>query len=228
MRAILFDLDGTLVDSSEGIIKSTLYALKHYGIDEHRPDKLRAFIGPPLADSFMKYYGFSREQARDAVEVYRERYHETGVFECSLYPGVRECIGSLKEQGYRIGMASSKPEVSCRRILEHFDILPFFDDVVGATLDGRIGSKEEVLREVMRRWPDVPKEEMCLIGDTIFDVEGARLTGVACIAVSFGFGDVDEMRTAGALAVCDDMRKIPSVIAELDCSFTVPNAGGER
>lgn len=216
MRAILFDLDGTLIDSSEGIIKSSLYALAHYGIEEPEPDKLRAFIGPPLSESFMKYYDFSRKQALDAVEVYRERYNDIGIFECRLYPGVKECIETLKKQGYLIGMASSKPEVSCRRILEHFEILPLFDDVVGATLDGRIDTKEEVLNEVMRRWVDVPREEMCLIGDTIFDVEGANRVGMPCVAVSFGFGDVDEMLTAGAKAVCDDMAKLPELVSRIN------------
>lgn len=216
MRAILFDLDGTLVDSSEGIIKSSLYALAHYGIEEPEPDKLRAFIGPPLSESFMKYYDFSREQALAAVEVYRERYNDIGIFECRLYPGVKECIETLKKQGYLIGMASSKPEVSCRRILEHFEILSLFDDVVGATLDGRIDTKEEVLNEVMRRWTDIPREEMCLIGDTIFDVAGANQVGMPCIAVSFGFGDVDEMLAAGAKAVCDDMAKLPEIVSRIN------------
>lgn len=216
MRAILFDLDGTLIDSSEGVIKSTQYALAHYGIDEPDFDKLKVFIGPPLVNSFMTYYGFEREQARAAVEVYRERYNVIGIFECSLYPGVRECIETLKRQGYLIGMASSKPEVSCRRILEHFEILSLFDDVVGATLDGRIDTKEEVLNEVMRRWSDVPREEMCLIGDTIFDVAGANRVGMPCIAVSFGFGDVDEMLAAGAKAVCDDMAKLPEIVSRIN------------
>ena len=216
MKAILFDMDGTLIDSSEGITKSVQYALKHFGIEISELDCLKSFIGPPLADSFVRYYDFPVEQAREAVDVYRERYNVTGIFECSLYPGVRECIEELKRKGYLIGMASSKPEISCRRILEHFDILSLFDDVVGATMDGRIDTKEEVLHEVMRRWKDIPREEMCLIGDTMFDVEGANLVGVPCVAVSFGFGNVDEMVAAGAKAVCDDMRKLPDSVNVLD------------
>lgn len=215
MKAILFDLDGTLIDSSEGITKSTQYALAHYGIIENDLSKFYKFIGPPLVASFKKYYDFPEEQAVEAVAVYRERYNKIGLFECSLYPGVRECIEKLKAQGYLIGMASSKPEVSCRRILEHFGILELFDDVVGATFDGRIDTKEEVLNEVMRRWSDVPKDEMCLIGDTMFDVEGANQVGIRTVAVTFGFGNVQEMVEAGAVAVCDGMEKLPEIVAAL-------------
>ena len=215
MKAILFDLDGTLIDSSEGITKSTQYALAHYGIIENDLSKFYKFIGPPLVASFKKYYDFPEEQAVEAVAVYRERYNKIGLFECSLYPGVRECIEKLKAQGYLIGMASSKPEVSCRRILEHFGILELFDDVVGATFDGRIDTKEEVLNEVMCRWSDVPKDEMGLIGDRMFDVEGANQVGIRTVAVTFGFGNVQEMVEAGAVAVCDDMEELPEIVAGL-------------
>ncbi len=215
MKAILFDLDGTLIDSSEGITKSAHYALAHYGIDEPDLKKLFFFIGPPLEYTFRTRYGFSEEKADEAVDVYRERYQDRGIFECTLYPRVGECIEELKQRGYMIGMASSKPEKSCRRILEHFDILELFDDVVGATFDGRIDTKEEVLNEVMRRWSDIPREEMCLIGDTMFDIEGANKVGVQSIAVSFGFGNVDEMLKAGAKAVVDDLRELPGVLAKL-------------
>jgi phosphoglycolate phosphatase len=215
MKAVLFDLDGTLIDSSEGIIKSAQYSLEHYGIKESDFQKLRSFIGPPLMYSFKNLYGFSEEKAREAVGVYRERYNRIGIFECSLYPGVRECIERLKEMGYLIGMASSKPEESCRRILAHFELLELFDDVVGATMDGRIDTKEEVLSEVLRRWHEIPKEEMCLIGDTIFDVEGANQKEIPCICVSYGFGNVEEMLSAGALKICDSMSELPQAISGL-------------
>lgn len=211
-KAVLFDLDGTLVDSSEGITKSVQYALKHFGIEENDLSKLQVFIGPPLGESFMKYYGFSKEQADEGIRVYRERYKPIGIFECKLYPGVRECIMQLRKQGYLIGVASSKPEKFCKMILEHFDVLSLFDDVVGATEDGSIGTKEEVLKEVMRRWADIPKENMCLIGDTIFDVEGANLVGISAIGVSFGFGDIDEMMRAGAKGICNHMTDLPVMI----------------
>lgn len=211
-KAVLFDLDGTLIDSSEGVTRSVQYALAHFGIQEEDLIKLRPFIGPPLIDSFMKYYHFSQEQAKEAVGVYRDRYRVKGIYECRLYPGVEQCIRRLKEQGCLIGMASSKPEEYCRRILEHFDILSLFDDVVGATLDGRINEKEEVLNEVFRRWDKIAKKDMVLIGDTMFDVAGANKADIECIAVSFGFGNVQEMLAAGAVASCDSMDEVSEVI----------------
>jgi phosphoglycolate phosphatase len=129
---------------------------------------------------------------------------------------VEACIRTLREQGYRIGMASSKPEETCRQILDHFGILPLFDDVVGATFDGRINSKEQVLQEVFRRWDDLSKDEMCLIGDTIYDVAGANAVGIPCIAVSFGFGDMQEMKAAGIVGSCDSMAELPGLLRSLE------------
>lgn len=208
MKAILFDLDGTLIDSSEGITKSAQYSLKHYGIDEPDLDRLKFFIGPPLVRTYSVYYGFSEEQAKEAVKVYRERYQAKGIYECKLYPGVEETLRELKNKGYFIGVASSKPEQSCKLILEYLGVMEYFDEVVGSTFDGKINTKEEVLNELFRRWSDIPKDEMCLIGDTIFDIEGANQVGIESIAVSFGFGDVDEMVKAGAKTVCDTMTEL--------------------
>lgn len=215
MKAILFDLDGTLIDSSEGITKSVQYTLDYYGIDEPDLEKLKCFIGPPLRGSFMKYYNFSEEQAVEATIKYRERYQPIGVYECRLYPDVEKCIRALKDKGYMIGMASSKPEVMCRTILKHFNILDLFDDVVGASMDGKIDTKEEVLNEVMRRWGSIDKKDMCLMGDTLFDVEGANQVGIKCIGVSFGFGDTKEMLDAGAITICDSMMELLDIIVKL-------------
>lgn len=215
MKAVLFDLDGTLSNSKEGITKCVQYALKHFGIEEPDRDKLEIFIGPPLVDSFMNFYGMSLEDAKIATAKYRERYTPIGIHEASMYPGTRECIEELKKQGYIIGMASSKPEEYCRIILEDFGILDLFDDVVGATMDGRIDSKEEVLMEVFRRWSHYGKDEMCLVGDSIYDVEGANLVGIPCIAVSYGFGDVKEMTEAGAVAVIDNLVELPGVLEKM-------------
>lgn len=216
MKAVLFDLDGTLIDSFEGIAKSAQYALRRFGINEENLENLRPFVGPPLVESFQKWYGLSREQAIEATDIYRERYRPIGILECSLYPGVEECIRTLKAEGYQIGMASSKPEEFCRRILEHFGLLDLFDDVVGATFDRRIDTKEEVLNEVLRRWSDIPKNQMCLIGDTMFDLVGAKKIGIDCIAVSYGFGDAKEMLQNGAVAICDRMADLPELIQRLN------------
>lgn len=212
MKAVLFDLDGTLVDTSEGITKCAQFTLEKYGI--HVPDlnDLKCFIGPPLTYSFTKHYGFTEEQAKEAIGVYRSRYAPIGIYECQIFPHVKEAIIELKKRGYRIGVASSKPEPSCKVVLEHFDIIDLFDDIVGSTFDGRINTKQDVLEEVFRRWSDLQKEDMVLIGDTMFDVEGANLCGIDTIAVSFGFGNVEDMLQAGAKAVCDDMLDLPDIV----------------
>ena len=212
IKCVIFDLDGTLIDSSEGITKSTQYALATYGIEEPDLSKLKVFIGPPLSYSFSKYYGFDEAKAREAVDRYRVRYKKLGIFECSLYPGVVESLEKLKEKGFLIGIGSSKPENSCVRILEYFDILKYFDYVVGSTEDGRIDTKEEVLNELFSRIGDIRKEEMCLVGDTIFDIEGANKVGIASIGVSFGFGNTREMHEAGAIAICDSMSDVTDTV----------------
>lgn len=160
----------------------------------------------------MKYYGFSEEKAREATAKYRERYSPIGVHETSMYPGSKECLEELKKQGYVIGMASSKPEHYCKIVLEDFGILELFDDVVGATMDGRIDTKEEVLEEVFRRWSHFGKDEICLIGDTMYDVEGANAHDIPCIAVTYGFGDVEEMRAGGAVAFVDNLMELPELL----------------
>lgn len=215
MKAVLFDLDGTLSNSKEGITKCVQYALKYFGIEEPDRDKLEVFIGPPLTDSFMKYYDMSMEQALEATAKYRERYAPIGIHETNMYPGGRECLEELKRQGYVIGMASSKPENYCKIILEDFGVLELFDDVVGATMDGRIRSKEDVLMEVFRRWSHFAKDEICLVGDSIFDVEGANFVEIPCVAVSYGFGDVEEMKNAGAVAIIDSLAELPEVLKSL-------------
>lgn len=214
-KAVLFDLDGTLIDSSEGITKSVQYALAHFGIEEASLEKLRVFIGPPLDPTFTKYYGFSVEQAKEAVRVYRERYRPIGIYECQLYPHVKETIQTLKQQGYTIGIASSKPEVFCRKILEHLEVLDLLDDVVGSVPEINMVTKEQVLHEVMRRWSAIEKKDMCLVGDTIFDIEGANLVGIDAIGVSYGFGDVKEMLEGGAKAIIDSLDQLPQAIKTL-------------
>ena len=215
MDAVLFDLDGTISNSKEGITKCVQYALKHFGIEEPDLDKLDVFIGPPLVESFMKYYNFTLEQAKEATAKYRERYAPIGIHETYMYPGTRECIEELKKQGYRIGMASSKPTDYCKIVLEDFGILDLFDDVVGATMDGRIGTKEEVLEEVFRRWSYVERGEICLVGDTLFDVNGAKHAGIPCVGVTYGFGKAEDLKKAGAVALIDNLMELPKVLKDL-------------
>ncbi len=213
MKTVLFDLDGTLINSALGITTSTRYALRAFGIEEPDLDNLRCFIGPPLADSFQRYYDFSPEKARQAVEKYRERYNVKGIFECELYQDVETVLKRLRESGYRIAMASSKPEVSCKRILEHFEIADYFDEITGATLDGSRDSKLEVLQEVVRRLSISCMEDALLVGDTCFDVQGAKEAGMKCLGVSYGFGTREDLLENGAIAVCGSMKEVGDYIA---------------
>ena len=200
IKAVLFDLDGTIINSEEGITKCVQYALRAYGIDEPDRTKLRCFIGPPLDPVFREKYGMTEAEAWQSVEKYRERFDVKGIFECSLYDGVREAIARFKEHGYLLALASSKPETACRRILEHFDLLGYFDEVVGSTLDGSISTKAEVL------------EELGLIGDTKYDAAGAKAFGIRCIGVSYGFGTREELLAAGAEAVFDRIEEVETYI----------------
>lgn len=214
MKAILFDLDGTIINSEEGITKCVQYALKAYGVDEPDRSKLLCFIGPPLEPVFREKYGMTQEEAWQSVVKYRERFDEKGIFECCLYDGVKDVIIDLKKKGYVLALASSKPELACRRILGHFELTEYFDEIVGSTLDGSISTKEEVLEELWRRMQtySIGKEEMCLIGDTKYDAAGARAFGIRCIGVSYGFGTREEMFAAGAEAVFDQIGEVESYI----------------
>jgi len=214
-KLILFDLDGTLIDSSEGIFKSALYALEHYGIKESDMESLRRFIGPPLSDSFVNYYNFERETAIEAVDVFRERYNVLGYRECCLYPGVKETLELLKNQGIALGVATSKPEITACAILKDKQIYDLFDEVSGATMDGKIETKSQVIEELYRRMPDYRPEDTVLVGDTEFDVLGANKFGIRTIGVSFGFGEVDKMLEAGAIAICDSMEAVGETILSL-------------
>lgn len=206
---ILFDLDGTLVNTEEGVAKSLRYASEKYGIPEPDNAMIRRFIGPLLADSFQKEYGLSEEEAKEADLVFRERYETIGLFECELFPGVEESLKSLKEKGYRISVASSKEEVPCRRILERLGIAKYFDLICGARLKEDIGTKVEVLKDALKRLGISDKKEVVLIGDSRYDARGAREAGIDCIGVSYGFEeDFNEMRKAGVIEIFDTLAEV--------------------
>lgn len=208
-NVLLFDLDGTLTESGEGIIRSVRYALEKYGIYEEDTAQLRRFIGPPLVDSFQRYYGFSEEQAKEAVLVYRERFSTTGIFENDVYEGIPQMLFALKEAGFLLAVASSKPEPFVIQILDYFKIAPFFDEVVGSTLDEKRTSKDEVIEEVILRMRlQDKKEEVLMIGDTEHDIRGAKMHGMDCLAVTYGYGDLDKMKEEAPLAMVDTVQQL--------------------
>lgn len=210
---LLFDLDGTLTDPKEGITKCVQYALHSFGIEEPDLDKLEPFIGPPLKESFMEFYQMSEEQAAQAVEKYRERFHDTGIFENKLYDGIPEMLRTLQSKGLHLAVASSKPTVYVERILEHFHIDKYFQVVVGSELDGRRVNKDEVVQEALKRlFGDEPvaKEKVYMIGDRKFDVQGAKALHIDSVGVTFGYGGMDELREAKAdyiVRTVDELQK---------------------
>lgn len=198
---LLFDLDGTLTDPREGICTCVQYALASFGIQEPDLDKLEPFIGPPLKDSFMKFYGMDEGQAEAAVAKYRERFQDTGIFENRIYEGIPEMLRALNSKGMFMAVASSKPTVYVERILEHFQIAKYFRAVVGSELDGTRTGKDEVVMEALRQlFGDKPveKDKVYMIGDRRFDVEGAHAGGVEAVGVTYGYGGMEELKEARA------------------------------
>lgn len=206
-KTILFDLDGTLTDPAEGITNSVAYALEKYGIKVEDRKSLYTFIGPPLNDSFMKYYGFSAEKAMDAIMVYREYFREKGIFENEVYDGIPELLARIKETGRKIVLATSKPEEFAVRILEHFDLMKYFDVVAGASMDEKRNKKGDVIKYAMEKG-GFTAEEAVMIGDREHDIYGAKENGLMSIGVLFGFGSEDELKQAGADYIAASVEEI--------------------
>lgn len=211
---ILFDLDGTISDSKEGITKCVQYALEKFGIIEDDLDKLEHFIGPPLKAELIKSYGFSEEDADKAVSIYRERYEPIGIYETKMYPGIEKLISSLKEKGKLIGLATSKPQEMAEEVLRYFDIAEYFDYVMGAEKKGPRQSKTDVLLELFNQMDLKEKSAAVLIGDTIFDVCGAKNAGIDSIGVSYGYGNVNDMIAEGAICVADSAEELLKLLDE--------------
>lgn len=196
-RYVLFDLDGTVADNGEGICKSAQYALDFFGIHHEPVENLRRFVGPPLQESFQVLYGFSPEKAKIAVEKYRERYRVKGVYENKLYPGIPALLEELSHRA-AVCLATSKPEVFSRKILEMGGVLPYFTRAVGSELDGRRTDKAEVIQEVLRQLGNPDRAQAIMVGDRKHDILGARACGVESIGVEYGFAPERELEEAGA------------------------------
>ena len=215
MKKVLFDLDGTLINSQEGITKGVQYALREYlGIDEPDLESLRCFIGPPLALMFDQKYHVPAEKIEPTVAKYREYYDSIGMNQCELYPGVKETLQHLHEKGYTIGLASSKPERNCIQILKNKGVADYFDDIVGASVGPERREKILVLEEAFRRMNVTDRAEVVLIGDTKDDAVGAAKAGIDCVGVTYGFGTREELYEAGAVAVFDTLEEVEAYLDE--------------
>jgi len=204
-KSILFDLDGTLTDSGEGILNCAEYALKHFGLPIPSREEMRVFVGPPLRDTFYKF-GVPQDRLDEAVEVYRERYIPIGKFENHPYPGIHQLLADLKRRGHRLYIATSKPEGMSMDILDHFDLTQYFDLVAGATLDGSRDEKAQVIAYLLQQIGT--QDDAVMVGDTAFDILGAKAHGIPGIGVSWGYGLVADMEKAGAIAIAHTMEEL--------------------
>ena len=204
-KTILFDLDGTLTDSGEGIINCAILALEHFGCPIPDREEMRTFVGPPLHESFIRH-GVPADKTDEAIRVYRSRYIPIGAYENSPYPGVEELLKTLKAQGHTLYVATSKPEAMSIKILEHFGLAHYFDRICGASMDTSRSTKEDVIAYLLEL--SGRDENILMVGDTKFDVIGAAVHSIPTIGVSWGYGKVADMEAAGAKAIAHSMEEL--------------------
>lgn len=208
-KTVLFDLDGTLTDSGEGIINCATLALRHFGLPIPAYEDMRTFVGPPLRDSFIRF-GVPADQADEAIRVYRSRYIPTGMFENTPYPGIRELLEALRAEGYTLYVATSKPEEMSVTILEKFDLAKYFHRICGASIDSSRSTKDAVIAYLLES--SGAKEDMVMVGDTKYDILGAKAHGIPAIGVGWGYGKVEEMEEAGAVGIAETMDELIGLI----------------
>ncbi|MCX6182283.1 MAG: HAD hydrolase-like protein [Bacteroidetes bacterium] len=207
MKIVLFDLDGTITDSSEGIVNSIKHALSRLGFPDEPAEKIQTYIGPALHETFKKHYEI--EDTAGAVAIYREYYSTKGIFENKLYEGIDEVLEMLKYQGYTLALATGKPTYYAEIILKHFEIDHYFSAVVGSNMDGSRSDKQEIIAEVFKQLKYNPEvHEATMIGDRYHDVHGAKQHNIPCIGVSYGYSEGDELIEAGAVQVIDHPMEI--------------------
>ena len=208
-KAILFDLDGTLTDSGEGIINCAILALEHFGCPVPSREEMRVFVGPPLHESFINH-GVPADKAEEAIKVYRSRYIPIGAYENTPYPGIRELLEALKAAGHKLYVATSKPEEMSINILQHFDLAKYFDQICGATMDISRSSKEAVIGYLLEQ--NGRADNMVMVGDTKFDILGAKEHGIPAIGVSWGYGKAEDMVAAGAAGIAHTMEQLRQLL----------------
>lgn len=207
-QVIVFDLDGTLTDPGVGITNSVAYALKKYKIEVEDKTELYKFIGSPLLDSFEHYYGFSREEAKIAVEYYREYYRDRGIFENLVYDGIKILLETLKNAGRTLLVATSKPEIFAQQILDYFELSKYFTYIAGSNLDGTRTKKDEVILYALETNQISDRSTIIMIGDREHDIIGARKVGIDSLGVLFGYGNYKELAQAGATYIAEKVEDI--------------------
>lgn len=213
IATVLFDLDGTLTDSGLGIMNSVHYAIEKYGMNVDE-SQLPGFIGPPLQQHFQEVCGVGDEEGKRLVSLYRERYADIGIFENKMYPGIMELLKKLKEHGFCICMATSKPEKFALQIAEYFQFAEYFDVIGGSLMDGRRVDKAEVIEYVLNSCGAENREQVLMIGDRSHDMIGAKTAGVHSMGVLFGYGSREELEAAGAEWIAETPEDIWRLITE--------------
>lgn len=203
-----FDLDGTLSDPGIGITNAVMHALKAYDITVDDRSTLYPFIGPPLKDSFMKYFDFSENKAMEAITHYREYFSTKGIFENDMYDEIPEILSELKKRGLSLVLATSKPDEFSVRVLKHFGIFEYFDFVAASTMDEKRTSKAEVIAYALESLNITDKSEVLMIGDREHDINGAKANGLKSAGVLYGYGDFDELTKAGADYIVETPKKL--------------------
>ncbi|HEM3076289.1 TPA: HAD family hydrolase [Streptococcus suis] len=210
-QTILFDLDGTLTDSGQGILNSVAYALEKMGIEEPDTANLNRFFGPPLYESFSRFYQLNPEDTQSAVDAFRVYFKEKGMFENQLYPGIIPLLEELRTAGKTLVIATSKPEIFAKQILEHFGIAHYFDVIAGASLDSSRISKADVIGYAINQLEAFPKHAV-MIGDREHDIEGARMHQLPAIGVLYGYGNKQEFEKAGATMIVETVQDLKRVL----------------
>lgn len=197
--AMLFDLDGTLTNSAPGIKRSLRYALDKLGVTDYDPAVLDKFLGPPLIWSFKTYMGLDDDTAAEGLRLYRQDYNERGgKYDAEVYEGIPKLLAALRDSGVRLGVATVKPENTAKEVLEHFDLMKYFETVSGGAPEEKKAEKKEMILRALERMDISADDSVLMIGDRVFDIEGGIAAGVRTLGVGYGFGGSEELRTAGA------------------------------
>ena len=212
-RFVLFDFDGTIYDTVEGITRCVAYAAEKQGIIV-RPEELRCFAGPPLVPMFMSYFGMNEDNAMQALTDFRERYVPVGVFESRVFPEIPGCLSRIRAKGFRMAIATSKPERETRRLLERSGLTDFFEFVSGGQPTGKDITKPEAVARALRQLEAGPGEAV-MVGDTRYDIEGAHINGIPCIGVTYGFAAPGELEAAGADVIVDSPNELAAYFEAL-------------
>ena len=212
----LFDLDGTLTDPKEGIVNSVIYALRKMGIDEQDDKKLLSFIGPPIQHSFASIYSMDEKQVTEAVTYYREYFQDKGMFENHVYEYIPSVLEDLKNAGKRLFVATSKPTLFAKQILEYFQLAHYFEEIVGSNLDGTRIAKTDIIQHILHTYHDLEKGHVVMVGDREHDIIGARQAGIHSIGVLYGYGSKEELVTAKATHIIEEVENIKKFVYVLE------------